>query len=100
MNYAELIAEAQKARDCHLQGMHDPDISALIGRLAAAVRELAPPEGWSITRYDNAELGAIELDNGEWHTGRYEDGQVFITWHTVTHPTAADAMAALDGESK
>ena len=66
-------------------------------RLATALEEATVPDGWAVTRYDNTETGAIELDNGVWHVGQYEDGQVFIVWRTETFPTAREAMAALDG---
>lgn len=67
----------------------------LLRRLAAALEEATPPEGWRVTRYDHP-LGAIEYDEGGWHVGRYVADQVYIAWDANTYPTARAAMEALE----
>jgi len=105
-NYAELIAEAEcrerMARRDAVSADNNPRADRFNleadyhTRIAAALRELAPPEGWRATEY-------IQLDtykhvfihkNDEWRIGgdKAEPRRSF--------PTASAAMAALDGEKK
>ena len=92
-NYKELIAEAEKAADSWSQA----DRPDLLRRLVAAVRELAPPEGWQIDSFKSAD-GERVIFRGAvaWHEDELRDDDGML----LSFPTASAAMAALDGEQK
>jgi len=95
-NYAELIAEAERmiAHDAEVEFDDDRLIDArIVAALAAAVRELAPPEGWRATEY-------VQLDTYK-HVFLHNNDEWRIVGDKTkprrSFPTASAAMAALDG---
>jgi len=97
---AKLIEEAALyANDDGIMGMPGSQnyvFCDLICRLAAALRELAPPEGWT----------PVVFANKDGHRIEWSETAAFATalaWQQGTRyvgefPTIADAMAALDAE--
>lgn len=96
-NYAELIAEAEQVAD-EMRGdlCANSSHQSLFARLAAAVRELAPPEGWRVTEYANNKGIKVWTESDE-----PEDWWKILNWNDPDEercfPTASAAMAALDG---
>lgn len=93
---AALIEEA-RALSNKRKGALDPyqvqaELEDMVDRLAAALEEATPPEGWRVSQYKHKDGGeVVELSAGEWwayHAAGSFKGE---------HPTARAAMEALDG---
>ena len=82
-NYAEMISEAE-GHDADMCATYPKDAVLLFKRLAAALRELAPPEGWRVTELTHDASGAV-----------VRDGKSFGPFANLDEASAA--MAALDG---
>ncbi len=98
MKYDDLVAEVeQAARIVDAAGYSRHDVSRILTRLAAAIRDLqqhAPPEGWRVTAYTNEGRGVCVqwfLSEGYWAFWPTENRG----WSNG-HPTAAAAMAAIE----
>lgn len=101
-DYAGLIAEAEK--EAAYQETHGGDgvAAKLYRRLAAALRECAPTEGWSSSLMVHTSGNHLQFDDGMWQAFRNTvvNGEIVEEEHIGAFSTAAAAMAALDAATK
>ena len=75
-------------------GSPNAKLCDLIRRLAAALEEATPPDGWRVTTYERDDGVCVE----EGQPGRWWVTNNYGTDVRNTHDTARAAMEALEGE--
>lgn len=103
-DHKALIAEAREAKIILSVRLPDEEMMQIArlldlnARLAAALEEAAVPDGWRVTEFEREDRArAVRRRDGSWHALDRNDFRVSRDENYI-HPTAREAMAALDAQ--